>query len=76
MSEAGEGQEVLHGTPGTAKRHSLRMSRHVADRQGAPVRANPHCHKRCDERAVKGGLPKTPPDRAKRSESRPAFSAD
>ena len=41
MSEAGEGQEVLHGTPGAAKRHSQRMSRHVADRQGAPVRANP-----------------------------------
>ena len=42
MSGAGEGQEVLHGTPGTAKRHSQRMSRHVADRQGVPVRANPH----------------------------------
>jgi hypothetical protein len=42
MSEAGEGQEVLHGTPGAAKRHSQRMSRHVADRQGVPVRANPH----------------------------------
>ena len=41
MSEAGEGQEVLHGTPGAAKRHSQRMSRHVADRQGVPVRANP-----------------------------------
>ena len=41
MSGAGEGQEVLHGTPGAAKRHSQRMSRHVADRQGAPVRANP-----------------------------------
>ena len=31
MSEAGERQAVLHGTPGAAKRHSQRMSRHVAD---------------------------------------------
>ena len=28
MSGAGEGQEVLHGTPGAAKRHPQRMSRH------------------------------------------------
>ena len=41
MSGAGEGQEVLHGTPGTAKRHSLRMSRHDAERSECIMRANP-----------------------------------
>ena len=54
------GGKVLHGTPGMAKRHSVRMSRHEVWPEGQTRASESPLTWRTDERAMKGRGPKTP----------------
>ena len=58
----------MHGTPGAGTRHSLRMSRHEAERSERPCERIPA--ERAQRRACREGRgPKAHPPRAKRSEA-------
>ena len=57
---AGWAAKVLHGTPGMAKRHSVRMSRHEVWPEGQTRASESPLTRRTDERAMKGRDPKTP----------------
>ena len=54
------GGKVLHGTPGMAKRHSVRMNRHEVWPEGQTRASESPLTWRTDERAMKGRDPKTP----------------
>ena len=57
---AGWSAKVLHGPPGMAKRHSVRMSRHEVWPEGQTRASESPLTGRIDERAMKGRDPKTP----------------
>ena len=57
---AGWAVKVLHGTPGMAKRHSVRMSRHEVWPEGQTRASESPLTGRIDERAMKGRDLKTP----------------
>ena len=57
---AGWAVKVLHETPGMAKLHSVRMSRHEVWPEGQTRASESPLTGRIDERAMKGRDPKTP----------------